>query len=38
MANGVIGCPHQQGIDFEGEWCPVASFGTDETALGLSVD
>ena len=28
-----IGCPHQEGMDYEGEWCPVASFGTDEIAL-----
>jgi hypothetical protein len=20
--DGVIGCPHQEGIDYEGEWCP----------------
>lgn len=22
MADGIIGCPHQEGIDYEGEWCP----------------
>jgi hypothetical protein len=22
MIDGVIGCPHQEGIDYEGEWCP----------------
>ena len=22
MTDGVMGCPHQQGIDYEGEWCP----------------
>jgi hypothetical protein len=22
MAGGIMGCPHQQGIDYEGEWCP----------------
>jgi hypothetical protein len=22
MTGGIIGCPHQQGIDYEGEWCP----------------
>jgi len=22
MTDGIIGCPHQQGIDYEGEWCP----------------
>jgi hypothetical protein len=23
MTDGIIGCPHQEGIDYEGEWCPV---------------
>ena len=22
MSSAIIGCPHQQGIDYEGEWCP----------------
>ena len=22
MADKIIGCPHQEGIDYEGEWCP----------------
>ena len=22
----IIGCPHQEGIDYEGEWCPVCEF------------
>jgi len=26
MAGGIIGCPHQEGIDYEGEWCPVCEF------------
>ena len=26
MAEGIIGCPHQEGIDYEGEWCPVCEF------------
>ena len=26
MTDGIIGCPHQQGIDYEGEWCPVCDF------------
>lgn len=26
MADGIIGCPHQEGIDYEGEWCPVCEF------------
>jgi hypothetical protein len=23
MTDGIIGCPHEEGIDYEGEWCPV---------------
>jgi hypothetical protein len=26
MTEDIIGCPHQQGIDYEGEWCPVCVF------------
>ena len=26
MTDGIIGCPHQQGIDYEGQWCPVCEF------------
>ncbi len=26
MTGRIIGCPHQEGIDYEGEWCPVCSF------------
>jgi hypothetical protein len=26
MVDGIIGCPHQEGIDYEGEWCPVCAF------------
>jgi hypothetical protein len=26
MTGGIIGCPHQQGIDYEGDWCPVCDF------------
>jgi hypothetical protein len=26
MVGGIIGCPHQEGIDYEGEWCPVCEF------------
>jgi hypothetical protein len=26
ISDGIIGCPHQQGIDYEGEWCPVCEF------------
>ena len=26
MTDGIFGCPHQQGADYEGEWCPVCEF------------
>jgi hypothetical protein len=26
MADGIFGCPHQQGADYESEWCPVCEF------------
>ncbi len=26
MTGGIIGCPHQEGIDCESEWCPVCVF------------
>jgi hypothetical protein len=26
MTDGIMGCPHQQGIDYQGEWCPVCLF------------
>jgi hypothetical protein len=26
MSDGIMGCSHQQGIDYEGEWCPVCQF------------
>ena len=26
MTDSIIGCPHQEGIDYEGEWCPVCTF------------
>jgi hypothetical protein len=26
MTDGIIGCPHQEGIDYNGEWCPVCEF------------
>ena len=26
MTDGIIGCPNQEGIDYEGEWCPVCDF------------
>jgi hypothetical protein len=22
MSDGLMGCPHQEGIDYEGKWCP----------------
>ena len=35
MTDGIIGCPHQEGIDYEGEWCPACTFwhGRDRSAL-----
>jgi hypothetical protein len=26
ICDGIIGCPHQEGIDYEGEYCPVCEF------------
>ncbi|HME85735.1 MAG TPA: hypothetical protein VKG91_14590 [Roseiarcus sp.] len=26
MTDGIIGCPHQEGIDYDGEWCPVCEY------------
>ena len=26
ISDGIIGCPHQEGIDYEGEWCPFCEF------------
>ena len=26
MTDGIIGCPHQEGIDYEGPWCPQCDF------------
>jgi hypothetical protein len=26
VSDGIMGCPHQEGIDYEGEWCPVCDF------------
>lgn len=26
MSNGVIGCPHEEGIDYDTEWCPECAF------------
>jgi hypothetical protein len=38
MTDGIIGCPHQQGIDYEGEWCPVCKFWHDRDRFtGLRV-
>src|SRR5271155_899178 len=37
MTDRIIGCPHQEGIDYEGEWCPVARsrslYGTEGTLI-----
>jgi hypothetical protein len=39
MTDRIIGCPHQEGIDYEGEWCPVCAFwhGRDRFA-GVKLD
>jgi hypothetical protein len=26
MTGAIIGCPHQEGIDYQGDWCPVCEF------------
>jgi hypothetical protein len=26
MTDAIIGYPHQEGMDYEGEWCPVSEF------------
>ena len=26
MTDGIIGCPHQEGVYYEGDWCPVCEF------------
>ncbi len=26
MTDRIIGCPHQEGIDYQGQWCPVREF------------
>jgi hypothetical protein len=26
MTDDIIGCPHQEGLDYQGEWCPVCEF------------
>ena len=26
MADGIMGCPHQEGIDYTGPWCPECGF------------
>lgn len=26
MSGGIIGCPHEQGIDYDADWCPVCDF------------
>ena len=36
MTDGIIGCPHQEGIDYQGQWCPVCESGKDATASRVS--
>jgi len=26
MTDRIIGCPHQEGIDYQGQWCQVCEF------------
>ena len=26
MTDRIIGCPHEEGVDYEGEYCPICSF------------
>ena len=26
LVDRIIGCPHQEGIDYEGQWCPVCTY------------
>ena len=26
MVDGIIGCPHQEGVDYQGDWCPACDF------------
>ena len=26
LVDRIIGCPHQEGIDYKGEWCPVCKY------------
>ena len=26
MTDRIIGCPHEEGIDYDGEWCPVCDY------------
>ena len=33
MTDGIIGCPHQEGIDYEARGAPSATSGRDATAL-----
>ena len=37
MTDGIIGCPHQEGIDYEGEWCPVCEFWRGRSLHGTRV-
>ena len=26
MVDGILGCPHEEGVDYEGDYCPVCTF------------
>jgi hypothetical protein len=32
MTDRIIGCPHEEGVDYEGSTCPIARSGSGETA------
>ena len=38
MTDGIIGCPHQEGIDYEGEWCPFCEFWHGRDRFTLASD
>ena len=34
MTDAIIGCPYQEGMDYEGEWCPVCESSQDAGGNG----
>jgi hypothetical protein len=37
MTDGIIGCPHEEGIDYEGATCPICPFGPGGTVGAASI-